>query len=127
MVRTSMGTVGVPAMQRQPITYLKACENTWVALTQVALDCCISTMLVLIAEDHPGFEEVTSRGVGTGVKHTSLCPINGMASIYSVHFLLELRGLYLRYIWFLVFLDALVKGPTVNYIHLAIHVRGLGL
>ena len=49
-------------------------------------------MLVLIAEDHPGFEEVPCRGVGTGVKHTSHCPINGMASIYSVHVLLELRG-----------------------------------
>ena len=113
-----MGTVGVPDMQRQPITYQKACENTWVALTQVGLDCCISTMLVLIVVDHPGFEEVPSGGVGTGVNNTGLCPINGMASIYSVHVLLEVRGLYLRYIRVLVFLDALVKDPTVNYQHL---------
>ena len=84
-----MGTVGVPDMQQQPITYQKA----WVALTQVALDCCISTMLVLIAVDYPGFEEVLSGGVETGVNNMSLCPINGMASTNSVHVLLELWGI----------------------------------
>ena len=86
-------------------------------------------MLVLIAVDHPGFEEVPSTGVGTGVNHTSLCPINGMASTYSVHVLLELRGLYLHYIQLLVLLDVLVKGPTreCSKLHLAILVRGLVL
>ena len=40
--------------------------------------------------DHLGLEEAPSRGVGTDGNHTSLSPINGMASKVSV--LLELRS-----------------------------------
>ena len=34
--------------------------------------------------DHPGLNEASSGGVGTGVYHTSLSPINGMASRVSM-------------------------------------------
>ena len=33
---------------------------------------------------HPGLEEALSGGVGTGVNHTSLSPINKMASRVSM-------------------------------------------
>ena len=41
-------------------------------------------MLVSLLVDYPGLEEALSGGVGTGVNHMSLSPINGMASRMSI-------------------------------------------
>ena len=43
-----------------------------------------SVQVVGLLVDHPGLEEALSGGVGTGVNHTSLSPINGMTSRVSM-------------------------------------------